>query len=510
MSLARTPAAAPSDPADALPDGTPRYRAYIDGQWCTPAAGRSFDSFNPATGRVWAQVARCDATDVARATDAARRAAFEGPWSTMRATERGRCLRRLGDALAADVERLAPFECRDNGKRLSEVRAQFNDLPDYFHYFAGLADKFEGRVIPIDKPDTFNYAVWEPYGVVAAITAWNSPLALLTWKIAPALAAGNTVVIKPSEHASVSTLELMRSFESVGLPPGVLNVVTGFGDEVGDPLVADPHVARITFTGSGTVGRRIAARAGALLKRVTLELGGKSAQVVFDDADIEQALRGIATGIFVSNGQSCVAGSRLLLQDTLHDNFVARLVASVQGLRAGDPFEAATQIGPIANEPQFERVRRDVERARAEGARCVAGGVPLKGSDGGWYFAPTVFVDVEPSMRIARQEIFGPVLAVMRFSDEDHAVRLANDSELGLAAGVWTRDINRVMRMSRRLQAGTVYVNTYRGVAPQSPCGGFKESGWGRENGIEAMREFLQLKSVWIGMGEIPDPYPRT
>ena len=490
-------------------DGTLRYQTFINGHWCDAAGGRLFDSVDPSSGRVWARIPRCDGTDVARATQAAHHAAFEGPWSRMRPTERGRWLRRLGDALAADVERLAPFECRDNGKRLSEVRAQFTDLPEYFYYFAGLADKFEGRVIPIDRTDTFNYTVWEPYGVVAAITAWNSPLALLTWKIAPALAAGNSVVIKPSEHASASTLELMQTFQSVGLPDGVLNVVTGFGDAVGDPLVADPHVARITFTGSGAVGKRIATRAAGLLKRVTLELGGKSAQIVFDDADLEQAVRGIVAGIFVSNGQSCVAGSRLLVQDDLHDALLEKLLASIDGLKAGDPRDAATQIGPIANQPQFERVCQDVATARAEGARCVTGGVPLTGTDGGWYFAPTVFVDVDPSMSIARQEIFGPVLAVMRFRDENHAVQLANDHELGLAAGVWTRDISRVMRMTRRLQAGTVYVNTYRGVAPQSPCGGFKDSGWGRENGIEAMREFLQLKSVWIGLGDMPNPFPR-
>ena len=489
--------------------GVARYRTFINGDWCDAASGAHFDSFDPSTAKVWARIPRCDGSDVARATHAAREAAFNGPWSTMRPTERGRWLRRMGDALAADVERLAEVECRDNGKRLPEVRAQFADLPEYFYYFAGLADKFEGRVIPIDKADTFNYTVWEPYGVVAAITAWNSPLALLTWKVAPALAAGNTVVIKPSEHASASTLELMHSFERLGLPDGVLNVVTGFGNEVGDPLVADPAVARITFTGSGAVGKRIAMRAAELLKRVTLELGGKSAQVVFADAHLEQAVRGVVAGIFVSNGQSCVAGSRLLVQDELHDAMVAQLLGAIDGLRVGDPRSPLTQLGPIANAAQFERVQHEVEIARSEGARCVAGGTPLRAPDGGWYFAPTVFVDVTPTMRIARQEVFGPVLAVMRFRDEDHAVALANDSELGLAAGVWTRDVSRALRMSRRLQAGTVYVNTYRGVAPQSPCGGYKNSGWGRENGIEAIREFLQLKSVWIGLGDMPDPFPR-
>lgn len=490
--------------------GITTWRTFIGGRWQDAASGACFESSDPSSATVWARLPRCDARDVRQATAAAHAAAFSGPWSRMRPSERGRWLRRMGEAIAADADRLAEVESRDNGKRLSEVRAQFADLPEYFHYFAGLADKFEGSVIPVDKSDTFNYTLWEPYGVVAAITAWNSPLALLTWKIAPALAAGNTVVIKPSEHASASTLELMHCLQRVGLPDGVLNVVTGFGSEVGDALVADPAVARISFTGSVQVGRQIATRAGALLKRVTLELGGKSAQLVFADADLGQALRGVLTGIFVSNGQSCVAGSRLLVHESVHDGFVERLCAAVAGLRFGAPDAASSQIGPIANAPQFERVARAVADARAEGARCVSGGAAVQVPGGGWYFAPTIFVDVQPHMRIAREEVFGPVLAVMRFRDEDHAVALANDSELGLAAGVWTRDIGRGMRLARRLQAGTVYVNNYRGVAPQSPCGGYKNSGWGRENGVEAIREYLQLKSVWIGLGEVPDPFPAT
>lgn len=486
------------------------YRNYIDGTWLEADSGQRFDCTNPATGKVWATIARSGPVDASRAARAAHRAATAGPWATMRPTERGRWLRRIGEAFGADLERLALVESRDNGKRLSEVRAQFADLPEYFHYFAGLADKFEGRVVPIDRSNTFNYTVWQPYGAVAAITAWNSPLALLAWKVAPALASGNTVVIKPSEHASASTLELMQTLSSVGLPSGVLNVVTGLGDEVGRPLIDDPHIQRISFTGSVGVGRRIATRAGEQLKRVTLELGGKSAQIVFEDADIEQAIRGILSGIFVSNGQSCVAGSRLLVHSRLHDDLVRRLGEAVANLRYGDPMEPATDVGPIANLPQFHRVQQAVDHALEDGARCVAGGSAVTTPDGGWYFKPTIFVGVTPDMRIAREEVFGPVLAVMRFDDEAEAIALANDSDMGLAAGVWTQDIGRAFRVSNQLQAGTVYVNNYRGVAPQSPCGGFKQSGWGRENGIEAMREFLQLKSVWIGLGALPHPYPQS
>jgi acyl-CoA reductase-like NAD-dependent aldehyde dehydrogenase len=484
-----------------------RYQLYIDGAWRDPAGGRWFDSFNPYTAKPWASIPECGEADVAAAVAAARRAFATGPWANMRPTERGRMLRRLGDLLAEKADALAEVETRDNGKRLRETRAQIRGLPDYFHYFAGLADKVEGAVIPVDRPDTFNYTQWEPVGVVAAITAWNSPLMLLTWKLAPALAAGNTVVAKPSEHASASTLEFMHLIDAAGFPPGVVNVVTGFGDAAGEPLVNAPDVAAITFTGSGTVGRAIAREAAKNVKRVTLELGGKSPQVVFADADLAQAVNGVASGIFGSNGQSCVAGSRLLVEASIHDEFVGRLVDAVRGLRAGDPVDEATQIGPIANEPHFRKVLHYVEIAKAEGATCVAGGAPQSVPSGGWFVPPTIFTGVLPSMRIAREEVFGPVLSAIPFRSDDEALELANDTTLGLAAGVWTTDMRRAFRFARDLRAGTVYVNNYRGVAPQSPAGGFRESGYGRENGIAAMREFMQLKSVWMGLGDVPPAF---
>ena len=366
-------------------------------------------------------------------------------------------------------------------------------------------------MIPIDVPNVFNYTRHEPLGVVVAITPWNSPLMLAAWKLAPALAAGNTVVLKPSEHASASTLEFAHLLEQAGLPPGVLNVVTGFGADIGAALVSHPDVAKITFTGSETSGQRIAAAAAADLKRVTLELGGKSPQIVFDDARLDDAVHGVISGIFLSLGQSCIAGSRLLLQDGIHDRFVERLIAAMRDIRIGDPFDPATQVGPIATGAQHAKVLGFIEQARRDGAQCVLGGKAVRPAQcgAGWYVEPTIFIDVRPEMELFREEVFGPVLAVMRFRDEDEAVRIANDTRYGLAAGVWTQDTARSIRLAERLAAGTVYVNTYRSVSTLSPVGGYKHSGYGRENGIEAIKEFLQVKSVWVGLGPVPNPFPK-
>jgi len=502
-------------PAHLPGSATPLLRTYqqlIGGVWCSASGGEWLESFNPANGEVWALIPRGRLADAEHAVAAAL-AAFESTaWRTMTASARGDLLRRVATYLEGHIEDLAVIEARDNGKRLVDVLPQLRTLPKYFHYYAGLADKIEGAVIPNDVPGVFNYTRHEPLGVVVAITPWNSPLMLAVWKLAPALAAGNTVVLKPSEHASASTLEFAAMLEAAGLPPGVVNVVTGLGGEVGAPLVEHPLVAKITFTGSDDSGKRIAAIAAADLKRVTLELGGKSPQLVFDDADFDNAVHGVLSGIFVALGQSCIAGSRLLLHDSIHDRFVKHLVAGMQGARIGDPFDRDTQIGPVANQPQHEKVLAFIEQARAEGATCVLGGRSVHPTNcgAGWYVEPTIFTNVRPDMQLYRQEVFGPVLAVCRFHTEEEAVQMANDSAFGLAAGIWTKDMARSIRLADRIAAGTIYVNTYRSVSTLSPVGGYKHSGYGRENGINAIHEFLQVKSVWMGLIPVPNPFPKA
>ncbi|KAF1070874.1 aldehyde dehydrogenase [Variovorax sp.] len=480
-----------------------RYSLHIGGEACEPHGGTWFETQNPFTGESWAQIPRGDAQDVDRAVRAAHQALTSGPWSELTATQRGALMRRLGDLIARDAARLAATEVRDNGKLLAEMRGQLDYLPQWFYYYGGLADKVQGSTLPLDKKGYFAFTRHEPVGVVAAITPWNSPLLLLAWKLAPALAAGCTVVAKPSEFTSASTLEFAQLFEEAGFPPGVFNVVTGFGAEVGTSLVEHPLVAKISFTGSDSTGRLINERAGRLLKHTAMELGGKSPNVVFEDADLEQAAFGAISGIFAATGQTCIAGSRLLVQDSIHDAFVERLLAVARTARMGDPMSAETQVGPITTPPQYRKVLEYIDIARAEGATAVLGGdkgtAPECGT--GWFVQPTIFTGVRNDMRIAQEEVFGPVLSVIRFEDEADALRIANDVRFGLAAAVWTQDIGRAMRMSEKLQAGTVWINTYRAVSFMAPFGGYKDSGLGRENGIDAVREYLQTKSVWINSG---------
>ncbi|HEX6006535.1 MAG TPA: aldehyde dehydrogenase [Burkholderiales bacterium] len=441
---------------------------------------------------------------------AARKAFASGEWPKLNASKRGALLRKLGDLVAEKSKFLAEVEVRDNGKLYAEMSAQTAYMAQWYYYYGGLADKIEGAVIPTDKPDTFNYTRYEPLGVVAAIIPWNSPLLLLAWKLAPALAAGNTVVIKPSEYTSASTLEFMKLVEQAGFPQGVVNVVTGFGAEVGTPLVEHPQVAKVAFTGSDATGQRIYEAAAKGLKRVTMELGGKSPNIVFDDAHLDNAVKGVISGIFAATGQTCIAGSRLLVQRSIHDQFVEKLVAFARTAKMGNPMDATTQVGPVTNPPQFEKILKYIEVAKSEGAQAVLGGAratrPECGE--GWFVEPTIFTGVRNAMRIAQEEVFGPVLAVIPFEDEDEAVAIGNDVVYGLAAGVWTQNMRRAFTMAERLQAGTVWVNTYRAVSYLSPFGGYKRSGLGRESGQEMIKEYLQVKSVWISTAtEVPNPF---
>jgi (Z)-2-((N-methylformamido)methylene)-5-hydroxybutyrolactone dehydrogenase len=478
----------------------PRHQLFIGGRWTEPSNGASFETFDPYTAEPWALVPRATTEDVNRAVAAAKAAFVKGPWSQMTATARGAVLRKLGDLIARDAERLAQIETHDNGKLLTEMRAQLNYLPQWYYFFGGLADKINGSVVPLDRSGAFAYTRHEPLGVIAAITPWNSPLLLASWKIAPALAAGNTVVLKPSEHASVSALALAELFEEAGVPPGVFNVITGFGHEIGEALVAHPDVVKVAFTGGESGGRSVYGAAARELKGALLELGGKSPNLVFEDADLEAAANGVIAGIFAASGQTCIAGSRLIVHESVHDELVTRLVALARGARLGDPSRTDTHVGPVTTQAQYRKVLDYIEIAKGEGATCVLGGGaatdPACGR--GWFVQPTIFTNVDSRMRIAQEEVFGPVLAVIRFRDEDEAVQIANDTRYGLAAGIWTRDLTRALRLEPRLSAGTVWVNTYRALSVLLPFGGYKNSGIGRENGIDAIKEYLGQKSVWI------------
>ncbi|HEY1639254.1 MAG TPA: aldehyde dehydrogenase [Streptosporangiaceae bacterium] len=488
------------------PASRPHYQLVIDGRPAEAASGQRYESVDPFLGAGWATAADGDGRDVDLAVAAARQA-LAGPWGQLTGFGRARLMRRLADIIARDAGQLAEVETRDTGKLLREMRGQLEVIPEWFHYFAGLADKLEGTTIPVDKPNFLVYTRREPAGVVAAIVPWNSPLLLLCWKLAPALAAGCTVVAKPSDYSPASAVELAGRMAEAGFPPGVFNVVTGFGPAVGQALAAHPDVDKIAFTGSTAVGAEVARAAAGNITGVLLELGGKSAHVVFPDADLDAACNGVLAGVFAATGQTCMAGSRLLVHRSVHDELVARITARAAAIRLGDPRAADTEMGPLATEPQYRKVLSFLDSAAAEGATVAAGG-RAAAALGGFFVEPTVLTGVTPGMSVAGEEVFGPVLAVLPFDTEDEAVALANNTRYGLAGAVWTKDVHRAHRVAHELRAGTVWVNAYRVVAPDVPFGGYGMSGLGRENGIDAVREYTQTKAIWVELtGGTRDPF---
>jgi (Z)-2-((N-methylformamido)methylene)-5-hydroxybutyrolactone dehydrogenase len=479
---------------------------FIGGQWLEAEGGRRFETENPYTRKPWASIADAGVSDVDLAVKAAR-AALEGPWGQMSGGQRARLMNKLADILERDADKIAMIETYDNGKLIRDARWQLGLMAEWFRYFAGAADKIDGTVMQDASPDFFVYTRREPVGVVAAILPWNAPLLLMTWKLAPALAAGCTFIAKPSEFTPTSALALAERIQEAGFPPGVFNVLPTSSREVSAALTSHEGVNKVAFTGSTATGIKAAQAAVAHLARVTLELGGKSPQLIFEDADVEAASNGVLRGIFSATGQICHAGSRVFVQRPIYQQILNKVVARANTLKLGDPRLPETEMGPIATGPQFEKVKEMLARAISEGAVAACGG----GADeklGGYFIKPTVLTNVKPNDYIMREEVFGPVVCIMPFDTEEEGIALANDTRYGLASGLWSSDVRRVHRVAKRIRAGTVWVNAYRGVSPSVPFGGFGASGIGRESGLEAIRDYTEQKAIWVEMtGQTKDPF---
>ena len=485
------------------------YQLYIDGEWCDAEGGKTFESIEPSSGKPWALMPEASEADVNRAVAAADRAMWSSPWCDMLPPQRAALLRKLADLMAENARALGEVETRDTGKIIRETAGQAAYIAEYYRYFAGMCDKIEGSTLPIDKPDMFVMTLREPLGVVAAVVPWNSQQFLVANKLGPALAAGNTVVLKASENGPAPLFEFAKLVEEAGFPPGVVNVITGFGEPCGRVLTSHPKVARVAFTGGPDTARHIVRNTAENFAVTSLELGGKSPFIVFDDANLESAANGVVAGIFGASGQSCVAGSRLFLQDPIHDEMLERIVEKASRIRIGDPQDADTEFGPLCTLAQIEKIESHVAATLKAGGVLRHGGNRPQAFENGYYYEPTVIACPSTDMATVEEEMFGPVLSVLRFADEDEVIAKANDTRYGLAGGAFTRDIGRALRVAKRLRNGITWINTYRAVSPVAPFGGYKMSGHGRESGMDTIYDYTRTKTVWINTSDAPmaDPF---
>jgi len=482
------------------------FKHYINGRF--ESGSQRFESVNPANGQAWASFPGATEEDVNRAVEAADHALFHGDWPDYSATQRGKLLRKLGDLIVEHASELGELETIDSGKLATETRAQSAYVADYYYYFAGMADKIQGQVLPIDKPDLHVYTTREPIGVVAAIVPWNAQMFLSATKIAPALAAGNTLVVKASEQAPAAMFRFAQLIDEAGFPPGVVNILTGFGEPCGQTLTTHPKVARIAFTGGPETAKHIVRNSSENFAHVSLELGGKSPIVVFEDADIESAVNGIIAGNYGASGQSCVAGSRVFIQSEIYDQVLALIKVRAEKITVGDPLDERTQMGPLATTAQLERCESVISTSISQGAELIVGGQRPAHTSHGYYFQPTLLSCPHQRIESVRTELFAPVISALKFDTEEQAIEMANDSPFGLGAGIFTENLARAHRVSKQIRSGIIWVNTYRAISPIAPFGGFKQSGGSREAGVDAMYEYTRTKTTWISTSKEPMANP--